>query len=172
MTRDTLILAFRFVLLVLIQTLVLNRIYFFGFINPNLYLLFVFLYPVEIKRSNFLIVSFLFGFCIDIFSNTGGVNAAATVATAYLSLPILNLLINSQDTDFKLFKLNNEPVIRIVTYVTILTFIHHFILFSLEYFNLKEIGTILFKTFTNGLFTIVLIVLSILLTRKNKHMNQ
>lgn len=172
MTRDTLILAFRFVLLVLIQTLVLNHIYFFGFINPNLYLLFIFLYPTETKRSNFLIVSFLFGFCIDIFSNTGGINAAATVATAYFSLPILNLILNKQDTDFKLFKLNNEPVIRIVTYVTILTFLHHFILFGLEYFNLKEIGTILFKTFTNGLFTIVLIVLSILLTRKNKFMNQ
>lgn len=172
MTRDTIILTFRFVFLVLIQTLLLNNIYLFGYINPTLYLLFIFLYPIEIKRGNFLFVSFLFGLSIDMFSNSGGINAAATTATAYISLPVLKLLLNSQDTDFKLFKLNQEPFLRILTYVIILTIFHHFVLYSLEYFSFKEIGSVLVKTFTTSVFTIIIIMLTIYLTRKEKATNQ
>lgn len=171
MTRETLLLAFRFVLLVLIQTLILNNIYFFGYINPNLYILFIFLYPIEIKRTNFLLISFLFGLTIDIFSNTGGINAAATVAIAYIRFPLLKLLLNSQDIDFKLFKLNQEPFLRIFTFVSILTFVHHFILIGLEYFNLSEFGNIAYKTFTTSLFTIFLCMLAIYLSKKSNKSN-
>ncbi len=172
MTRDTLNIAFRFLFLVLLQNLILNNIYFFGYINPNLYLLFIFLYPIETKRTNFLFVSFFLGLTIDVFSNSGGINAGATVATAYLSLPILKILLNSQDTDFKLFKLSNEPFLKILVYVSLLTFIHHIFLFSFEYFSTQQIGMILYKAFTTSCFTIVLIVLSIYLSKKNIATNQ
>jgi rod shape-determining protein MreD len=171
MTRETIIIGFRFIFLALVQTLILNNVYFFDYINPNLYILFVLLYPTETKRTNFLFISFLFGLTIDIFSNSGGVNAAATIAMAYFSLPILRLLLNSQDTDFKLFKLHKEPFLRVLTYVSILTLIHHFVLFSLEYSTLKEIGTILYKTVSTSIFTIFLCVLAIYLSSKNKPSN-
>jgi rod shape-determining protein MreD len=169
MTRETLILAFRFVFLVLLQTLLLNNIYFFGYINPNLYILFVFLYPIKTKRSLFLVVSFLLGLSIDLFSNTGGLNAAATLLSAYVRFPILKLILNSKDTDFKFFNLNQEPFLKVISYVAILTFIHHLSLFSLEYFNIKEIRTIFHKTTTNSIFTILLIIISIYLTKKKSN---
>lgn len=171
MTRETIIIAFRFIILVLVQTLILNNIYFFDYINPNLYILFIFLYPQEIKRTNFLIISFLLGLSIDIFSNSGGVNTAATVAIAYLSLPVLKLVINSQDIDLKLFKLHKEPFLRVLTYVSILSFIHHFVLIGLEYSTINEIGTILHKTITTSIFTIFLCTLTIYLFSKNKTSN-
>ncbi|MEI6866468.1 rod shape-determining protein MreD [Flavicella sp.] len=171
MTRETIIIAFRFIFLVLVQTLILNNIYFFDYINPNLYILFIFLYPLGVKRTNFLIVSFLLGLSIDLFSNSGGINAAATVAIAYLRLPILKLLINSQDVDLKLFKLHKESFFRVLTYISILTFTHHFVLIGLEYSSIKEIGAILHKTITTSLFTIFLCTLSIYLFSKNKTTN-
>ncbi|WP_152287105.1 rod shape-determining protein MreD [Flavicella marina] len=166
MTRETLIIGFRFVLLLLIQTLILNRIHLFGFLNPNAYLLFIFLYPVETKRANFLIVSFLFGLCIDLFSNTGGINAAATVATAYLTLPLIKIIWNSQDLDFQLFKLNNEPLPKTLVYISLLTLVHHFLLFSIEYWSLREFGTVLYKTFSTSVVTIFLCILGLYLTKK------
>ncbi len=171
MTRDTLLLSFRFLILVLIQVLVLNNIYFFGYINPNIYILFIFLYPLEKERGNFLWVSFLLGLSIDFFSNSGGINAAATVCIAYFRLPIFRLVLNKPDLDFKLFRLNNESLLRILVLVSILTFIHHFIVFGLEYFSLQNLKIIIYKSVSTSVFTIILSILSILLFTKKKTSN-
>lgn len=166
MTRETILISLRFLFLVLIQTLILNNVHLFGYINPNLYLLFVFLYPIEKERTNFLVISFLFGLCIDIFSNTGGINTAAIVAIAYLRLPILKLILNTQDLDYKLFRLDQETFPRIFVFIGVLTIIHHFILFGMEYLSFNEFPTILYKTMTTSIFTILLCIISVYLTRK------
>lgn len=171
MTRETLTIAFRFLFLLFVQTLILNNIYFFGYINPNLYVLFIFLYPLEKERTNFLLISFLFSLSIDVFSNSGGINTAATVAIAYLRLPFLKLILNTQDLDYKLFNISQEALPRIIVYVGSLTLVHHFILFGMEYFSLKEFSTILYKTFTTSIFTILLCTLSIYFTKKSNLSN-
>ena len=171
MTRETLTIAFRFLFLILVQTLVLNNVYLFGFINPNIYILFIILFPLKKERTNFLLVSFLFGLCIDIFSNTGGVNTAATVAIAYLRMPLLKLILNTQDIDYKLFKIKQESFPRIIVFVGTLTLIHHFILFGMEYFSFKDFSTIVYKTFTTSIFTVLLCTLSIYFTKKSNGAN-
>lgn len=171
MTRETLIITFRFLSLLLIQTLILNNIYLFGYINPNLYILFIFLYPLQKERTNFLLISFLFGLSVDFFSNSGGINTAATVAIAYIRLPLLRLILNTQDIDYKLFRLNQETFPRVLVFVSVLTFIHHFIVFGIEYFNFSELPSILYKTFTTSIFTIVLCILSIYLTKRSNNSN-
>jgi len=171
MTRDTLLLSFRFLILVLIQVLILNNIHFLDYINPNLYILFIFLYPLEKERANFLWVSFLLGLSIDIFSNSGGINAAAAVCIAYFRLPIFKLVLNKPELDFKLFRLNNESFLRILVLVSILTSIHHFIIFGMEYFSLKSLKLIIYKSVSTSIFTIILSILSILLFTKKKTSN-
>ncbi len=74
----------RFILLVLLQVLVLNHINFLGYINPYIYILFIILYPVKNNSSLFIFLSFLLGLCVDIFSDSGGVHAAASVTIAFL----------------------------------------------------------------------------------------
>ncbi|WP_139958318.1 rod shape-determining protein MreD [Flavicella sediminum] len=168
MTRDTLSIAIRFIFLLLLQVLVLNNINFFGYINPNLYILFVFLYPLEQKRTNFLIVAFLLGLCVDFFSNSGGINAAATLFIAYIRLYVLKLVLNKFDIDYKLFKLTSEQSIKIFIYIATLTFAHHFILFYLDYFSFKNLSLVLYKSFTTSIFTIILSILSLVLITKKK----
>ncbi len=167
MTKETLLIAFRFIILVLTQVLVLNKIYLFGYLNPTIYLLFIFLYPLRKERGNFILLSFLLGLSIDFFSNSGGINAAASVCIAYLRLPILKLVLNKSDLDFKLFKLINEHLIKVILFISILTFIHHLIIFSLEYFNWNDLLTIIFNTITTSIFTIFLSTLSLLFFSKN-----
>lgn len=171
MTRETLIIAFQFIFLVLVQTLILNNIHLFGYINPYLYLLFIFMYPLKKKRSNIMFVAFLFGLCIDIFSNSGGINTAATVAIAYIRLPLLKLILNTQDIDYKLFSINQETLPRILVFVSTLTFIHHFILFGMEYFNFNDFSSLLYKIFTTSIATILLCTLSLYFTKKNNASN-
>ncbi|MFC2110518.1 rod shape-determining protein MreD [Bacteroidota bacterium] len=171
MTRETLSIAIRFIFLLLLQVLVLNNIDFFGYINPNLYILFVFLYPLEQKRTNFLLLAFLLGLCVDFFSNSGGIHAAATVFIAYIRLYVLKLVLNKSDIDYKLFKLGSQQLAKIIVFISVLTFAHHFIMFYLDYFSFKNINTIAYKSLTTSIFTIILSILSIVLTTKKEQSN-
>lgn len=168
MTRETLLLFIRFVFLVLLQTLVLNNIHFLGYLNPNLYLLFVFLYPLKKERSNFILLSFLLGLCIDIFSNSGGINAASTVCIAYLRLPLLKLILNKYDLDFQLFHLMSESLLKVILFISVLTFIHHSLFYFLDYFSFKNFNDILYKVFTASIFTIILSILVLVLFDRKK----
>ena len=156
MTRETLLLTIRFVFLLLLQVLVLNNIHFLGYINPNLYLLFVFLYPLEKERGNFIFISFLLGLCVDFFSNSGGINAAATVCIAYLRLPLLKLILNKYDLDYKLFHLMSESLLKVFLFITLLTFVHHSLFYFLDYFSFKDVGMLAYKVITASIFTIIL----------------
>ena len=69
----------RFVALIILQILICNQLNFLGSLNPFVYVLFIILYPIGINRMNFIFISFLIGLFIDLFLDTGGAHAAATV---------------------------------------------------------------------------------------------
>lgn len=157
-----------FASLILVQVIVLNNILFFGYINPLLYILFVIIYPLKKDRGLFLFLSFLLGLCIDFFVNSGGTNAAALLFIAYIRLPLLKGLLNKSEIDYPVFHINKLPFLKLLSYISILTVIHHFILFSLEYFKLNAFLTILSRAFLTSIFTIILIIFSLLLMNKSK----
>ncbi len=157
-----------FIGLILIQVIVLNNVLFWGYINPLLYILFIILYPLKKDRGAFLLLSFLLGLCIDFFVDSGGTNAAATVFIAYIRLPLLKGLLRKQEIDFPVFKITKLPFLRLLSFITILTLSHHFIIFSLEYFKLNAIITIFSRTFLTSIFTIILLIFSLLLMDKDK----
>jgi len=94
----------RFTLLLVVQILVFNRLNFFGFINPMVYLLFLFWFPIKENRAVFIGLSFLLGLAVDIFSDTLAFHAAATVTIAYLRPAIMRFVfgINLEFQSFKL----------------------------------------------------------------------
>lgn len=80
-----------FVVLVLLQTLVLNRISVFGVAVPILYIYFLIKLPKNRNLFYVVISGFLMGLIIDIFLNTPGMNAAATTIVATLRKPLMNI---------------------------------------------------------------------------------
>ncbi len=159
---------FLFIGLILVQVIVLNNVLFWGYINPLLYILFIILYPLKKDRSVFLLLSFLLGLCIDFFVDSGGTNAAATLFIAYIRLPLLKGLLRKPEIDFPIFNINKLPFLRLLSFIVILTFTHHLIIFSLEYFKLNAIVTIFSRTFLTSIFTIILLIFSLLLMDKGK----
>ncbi len=158
----------RFVILVLVQGLVLNHINFLGYINPYPYILFIALFPINNNRTLFIFLSFLLGLCVDFFTDTGGIHAAACVTVAYIRPPILKFsfgtIYDNQTIKFNQIEIGNRMV-----YFSILAAIHHLILFSLEVFNTSDIILILKKTLFSSIFTIILCtLLSILFSPKRK----
>lgn len=158
----------RFVVLVLLQVLILNNINLFGYLNPYIYIVFVFFYPLKKEKGTFLFLSFLIGLCIDFFSNSGGINAAATLFIAYIRLPVLTKILNKSDFDYQLFSLRSMSIGKSYSYIILLTFIHHLIVYSLEYFSINSFGIILRNTLMSTIFTVSLIFIGIILFTKKK----
>lgn len=160
MNRETINTIILFISLVLLQIVVLNNINFLGYINPFLYILFIFYYPIKKTDNTLILLSFFLGLCIDFFSNTGGINAAATLFIAYIRIPILKIVIGKREIDYNTINLNKLPFFRTYSYISILTIIHHFSVFGLEYFKWDNFGIIILKTFLTSIFTIILIMIS------------
>lgn len=158
----------RFLALVTLQILILNHINFLGYINPYIYILFIALYPIKNNRMTLIFLSFLLGITIDLFLDTGGIHAAASVFIAYARPVILK---SSFGTiyEHQSIKFNSVDFGAKLTYFTLLTAIHHLVLFSLEIFSFSKVILVLQKTLFSSIFTIFLsVIMTIIFSRKTK----
>lgn len=152
--------GFMFISLVLVQVLILNQVQFSGFVNPYIYVLFIILLPVSTPRYLVLILSFLIGLTVDIFSNSLGVHAAASVLVAYLRPLIIRLISNREEDRNDYPGLFQNGITWFLSYVSIVVFIHHVALFYLEVFMLSNFFSTLYRAFLSSVFSIFIIVLS------------
>ena len=160
--------SIRFLTLVLIQVLVCNHINFLGYINPYIYILFIMLFPVKNNRVIIILLSFLLGITIDLFQDSGGIHAAACVFIAYVRPVILKFSFGMM-YDHQTIKFDSVEFGAKLTYITILTALHHLILFSLEIFSASKIILVLQKTLFSSIFTILLcVVITIIFGKKTK----
>ncbi|MGB7785861.1 MAG: rod shape-determining protein MreD [Salinimicrobium sp.] len=158
----------RFIVLLLLQVLLLNNINFLGYINPYLYVLFLILYPFNANQSLFLFLAFLLGLGVDIFEDSGGINAAACLVVAYIRPMILRFSFGVS-YDYQTVRFSNTQIGSRISYVALIVFVHHFVLFLLEFFNFAHFLLLLKKTLFSGLFTIILVFLSLsLFNRKTR----
>lgn len=72
-----------FILLVLLQVLVLNYVHINQYATPLFYIYFILKFNSDIGRKSLMLWAFSIGLCVDIFSNTPGINAAASVLLAF-----------------------------------------------------------------------------------------
>lgn len=158
MNRSSIEQTTRFIVLVLLQVLILNNINFLGDINPYVYVLFIALFPVINNRMTFIFLSFLIGLCIDIFSDTGGIHAAASVFVGY-ARPLFLKFAFGMTYEHQTIRISQSDIGQRLIYFTLIILMHHLILFSLEIFSLSMIPSILKMTLFSGIFTILLSIL-------------
>lgn len=164
-TLNTVILFFS---LLFLQVFVLNNILLFGYINPYLYIAFVFLYPIKENRIPFLFYSFLLGLFVDFFSDTGGIHAFSILVIAYLRLFFVRLYFRKVAADYPFFKLKSESFGKIFNYVVTLTIIHHLIYFSFANFSFHNFSNVLLNTLFSSIFTLLLYFLGTFIFTKSK----
>jgi hypothetical protein len=101
------------------------------------------------------------------FSDSGGVHAAAAVCLAY-ARPIILKSSFGMLYEHQSIKFSSTEIGSLITYITVGTVLHHLILFSLEIFNISNILLILKKTLFSSIFTILLSILIIILFSRNR----
>lgn len=158
----------RFIGLILLQVLVIDNIRLGFYIHPYVYVLFIFLLPFNIQKWQLLILGFFTGLTIDLFNGTPGLNAAATVFMAFIRPYVINSMtrrkdINANDEP----SLNNMGISWFIVYTIILLTSHNFILFILEAFSFKLLGTIFIQTLLSVFSSLMLIFIILLLFKKS-----
>ncbi len=148
----------RFISLILVQVLVFNKLNFFGYINPMVYILFLYWYPIKQNRELFIALSFVLGLFIDFFSDTMAINTAATVTIAFLRPSIMRFVFGV-NYEFQSFKLSSATRLQQFTFLIVLIVIHHFTYFVLEIFSFSNVLLILKKVFSISLASLVLCTL-------------
>ena len=164
-SNEILINCVRFILLVFLQVFLLNNINLAGYINPYVYILFILLYPSDGNKALLIFSSFLLGLSVDIFEDSGGVHAAACAVVAYIRPMVLKYSFGIS-YEYNVVKLKKAAAVERLTYVASIIFIHHFVMFALEIFSFEHIMLLLKSTLYSGVFTLVLILGSLILFTK------
>lgn len=167
MNSTLLVNIFRFILLLAVQIVIFNNMNFLGFIMPLPYMLFIILYPVNGNRAGLLLASFLLGLTMDIFSNSGGVHAAACLTLAYFRPSIFKFSFGIS-YEYQTIKLNDVLTPERFSFILLSVIIHHFTLFILEAFQISFFWDILIRTLLSTVFTIISCIIIIYLIKPNK----
>jgi hypothetical protein len=160
----------RFILLLLIQIIILNEIPpIHQFITPYLYFIFILWLPFGTSRMATTLLGFALGYCLDMFTNTPGLHAAAASLIGYIRPTILNILLAQEVSE----ELTKEPSIatmgweQFIFYIFSLTFIHHFYLVLLEWLQFGNFWYFIGKVFfTTGMSILLILLVELLLNRR------
>lgn len=160
----------RFILILGVQIFVLNKIPpLHQFIVPYFYFVFILWLPFKITRTALLFISFIFGYTADAFFKTPGLHLAACILIAYLRPPLIQLLLPKEATEWG----NEEPSrktmgqVPYLTYIIIMTFLHHFYLILLEWLQFGSFLYFFGKLVATSVLSIVLISIADLMINRN-----
>ena len=147
-----------FILLILFQGLILNNIEMGGYINPYLYVLFILALPFDTPAWLVLVLGFVLGISVDIFTSTLGMHTSATVFMSFTRIYLLKIVEPRDGYNF-----NSIPSLQdmgpawFFVYAAVLIFLHHLFLFYVESFKFSQFFSTLGRTILSTCLTIVLV---------------
>lgn len=151
---------FNFLLLVFLQVFILNNIQFSGYINPYIYVVFILTLPFETPKWLLLVLAFLIGITIDLFSHTLGMHSSAAVFMAFLRPFVLEIIAPRDGYESETYpQLRYYGVNWFLKYAAILVFAHHLFLFYIEVFRFSDFFATLFRALLSSIFSIFLILI-------------
>jgi len=144
------------VVLMLIQLFILNNIQVNPYVIVNIYILAIFILPLNIYKAILPIIGFVLGFIIDLSIGTLGINAAAATFIAFLRPQLIKLSINQPSiNESELKKFNNS--LSFLKYILISILIFNIIFVFIEVFSFENILNSILRIILSSATDIVLI---------------
>ena len=167
--NKTVLQIIRFVVLVLFQVLVINHIRLGGYVHPHIYLIFIMLLPFNTPKWQLLVLGFVLGLSIDLFTGTPGLHAGATTLMAFCRPSIIKLVSgNLKFENIQEPSLGQIDGMWMFRYVLCMVFVHHFALFFLESFSFHLIGQVLLHILLSVPVSIFLIMMILYIFKREK----
>ncbi|CAG5010535.1 hypothetical protein DYBT9275_04746 [Dyadobacter sp. CECT 9275] len=153
-------------LYLLLQIFFMRNMVLFNYGFCFVYIAAILLLPVETDRMYLLLIAFGVGFVVDVFSNTFGMHAAASVLIAYLRPFVIRYQMESKGMDRIDIGMRSQGFISFLGYMFPLILIHHAVLFLAEINNMGMILYSLVRIIASAIFTLVFIIILELFSRR------
>ena len=162
---------FRFLVILIIQVFIINKIYLSTLLNPNIMVYLVLGLPFNQKPFYLLSVSFASGLLFDIFLNSPGYCSTAALVVAYARYFYLNNFSRAEILETNLTP-NTQQMgfLGFLVYAGIHSLIFHLILATLQSFTVRLMFANLLEALVSSLGTLAIIMLAELLTNKKIQM--
>ena len=151
----------RFLVLLIVQIVICQHVCLFGYMTPALFLLALFLLPLELPLSLQYLIGFLTGFVVDAFAHTLGASSFACTLTMFFRPYVARLLNGSNINRFENVD-RPVPGVKdfrwILLYTVILTAIYQVASVLLETMTLRNFGHTLAVMLGNVVFTVFVIL--------------
>lgn len=147
-----------FIGLVLLQVLILNNIHILGFATPFLYVYFILKFASGTSRNELMLWGFAIGLTVDVFSNTPGMNAAATTLLAFVRPLFLRLFTPRDLLDSIVPSFKTMGIAPFLKFVVLSVFVHHLVLLSIEFFSFTSLPLLLLRVVACTLLTFTCIM--------------
>lgn len=156
-----------FLLYLALQILIMRNIVLFNYAFCFVYIAGILLLPAEVNRTLLLVLGFLAGLLVDIFYNTLGMHAAATLLVAYLRPFWISIQLEAKGaTDRIDITIGELGLGGYLTFLLPLVLLHHATLFFIEMSSMVAIGYTLLRIVASTLFTTLIIVIVQLFSRR------
>ncbi|MFN8257659.1 MAG: rod shape-determining protein MreD [Bacteroidales bacterium] len=151
-----------FFILLILQVLIFNNIGITSWkIVPAFFILIILLMPFETPGWLLLILSFILGLIIDIFTDTIGLNSFSCVLIAFLRPLVLSSMSPRGGYDAGTFpRVHYMGLAWFIRYSAILIFVHQFAYYFLDDFGFGNFWRDLLKILIGTFFTALLIIVS------------
>ncbi|MFL5728748.1 MAG: Rod shape-determining protein MreD [Cytophagaceae bacterium] len=158
--KDILISFVYFLIFSALQVFLFLNLSLFGCAFCYIYLGFLLILPIETPRLILMLIGMAAGLIIDIFYDTLGIHTAACILVAFLRPHIINILTprGGYDTGSEV-SFSSLGFQWVVTYSTLLIFIHHIALFFVESWGFHIFFFTLLKALCSTLFTLTVFLL-------------
>ena len=154
-----------FAILLLAQVLVLNHIHLFDCATPLLYVYVVLQFRRNYPRWGILLVSFLLGLLVDIFSNTPGVAAASMIFLGFLQPYVLAMFLNRDSDEDLQPSMKSLGFAKFFYYAAVLVVVYCAIFFTIETFSFFN-GLLWLECVGGSAMLTILLILAIENSRK------
>lgn len=159
MARTVLQFTLLFIVLVLAQVLVFNRLYLFETALPLAFIYFILRLPVTIGSIGAMTLSFIMGMTIDIFSDTAGMNALACTILAVLRLPVLRLYFpREEDLTYPEPSMQSLGAGIYMKYAMTMSLVYCTLYFVIEAFSLFNPLTLTLRILGSSVLTFIIIM--------------
>lgn len=146
------------IVFVLAQVLLLNNLTLLQVATPFLFLMFLFMLPLNIPQPIMFLIAFGTGLAVDLLSvnYANGLHAFAAVLAVGVRLPVARLVGGSNLRSASEISLDDQSMVWYASFLFPLIFIHHTAYFLLEAYTLAGFGFTLLKIVSSSIYTFLL----------------
>lgn len=160
MNRSVIINGISFVVYLFFQVVILKNSVLFGSAFCFLYIGYLLLLPVETNPLWLMLIGFGMGLFIDMFYDSVGIHASASVAVMYLrNFWLARITPQGGYDNGAVPGIAADGIQWFLTYVIPMVFVHHALLFFIEAGGFQHFGYTLLKVIFSTLYTTLVILI-------------